>query len=175
MSKESFILKQFGLGNGVLNTPNFPRLTAPEESEAVAYTYLGNPVFSNIEFETGLTLNTVLMEVTGQNTIVKTAVNGRIGTVKELISRGDYTVSIKGGLFSESPKLRPDEQFRQLLDVCKEQVSVGVVSEFLQRFDIYDLVVESYRFPQKEGTINVQFFELDCVSDEPVELRITNE
>ena len=50
------------------------------------------------------------------------------------------------------------------------QDSISVVSRFLQRFSIYNIVIESYDLPQTEGSHTIQEFQLRCISDEPVEL-----
>lgn len=58
----------------------------------------------------------------------------------------------------------------KLINICKVQDSISVVSRFLQRFSIYNIVIESYDLPQTEGSHTIQEFQLRCISDEPVEL-----
>jgi len=41
-------------------------------------------------------------------------------------------------------------------------------------FNIQNIVVESFSFPQVEGTQNVQLFEVSAVSDDPIELTVLN-
>src|SRR5688572_7578109 len=72
---------------------------------------LGTPIFSNIEFQElkyqplnvnkilrvpNISFDTVLFTVSQTKNIVKTAIQGRNGTVKQYISDGDYEITIRG-------------------------------------------------------------------------------
>lgn len=136
--------------------------------------YLGTPVFTELTLfeseELNLQLQTVLLEVSQEKNIITTSVQGRNGTVKEYISDGDFRVIIRGALVGQDPYLYPEDQVRRLKDLCKLQKSIEVTSPLLQLFEIYNLVIQSYNFPQKEGFQNVQLFELSTLSDAPLEL-----
>ncbi|MTV78265.1 hypothetical protein GM535_13710, partial [Streptococcus pneumoniae] len=56
-----------------------------------------------------------------QKTIVKTPVNGMAGTVKEYINDGDYSASIRGVLYSNTPGDYPKAQVEALISVCKRK------------------------------------------------------
>lgn len=137
--------------------------------------YLGTPVFADLilkadDQDPGLNIQTVLFDVEQQRNVVTTAVSGRNGTIKEYISDGDYSVQIRGLLVDPDPYTYPAAQVQTLRDLLVLPQSLVAVSGFLQLFQIYNLVVTGWRMFQLEGFQNVQAFELQCISDVPVEL-----
>ena len=153
--------------NSAFGLPVWSSLTFP----AGSYETLDGEV---IEFE-GLELLSVLMSVNQSKTIIKTAIQGRPGTVKEYISDGDYSISINGALFGESQDIYPEDQLIELLEVLKAPVAIKVESEFLSYFDIDEIVIENYDCDQKKGSRNAQPFKITALSDTPIELRNTGE
>lgn len=155
-----------------------------EGDEAIATSYLGTPVFTNLIIEPGsyidndgltidyegITIDTVLMDISQSKNIVTTAIQGRNGTVKEYISDGDYMINIKGVIASNSHQY-PTDEVNKLIEICKVQDALKVASSFLQLFSIHSLVIQDYSFPQGQ-IVNNQPFELRCLSDEPIELQI---
>lgn len=134
---------------------------------------LGTPIFADITLESGdLSLNipTVLLEVSQQKNIVTTTVQGRSGTVKEYISDGDYSVTMRGLIVSTDAYTYPTEDVSEFIDIMKVQSDIEVVSPFLQLFEIYNIVVTDYRLIQIEGFQNQQAFEISAISDVPLEL-----
>lgn len=138
---------------------------------------LGTPVFADLILQNDkkgslkLQMLWALVEVNMQKNIVKTAVQGRDGTVKEYVSDGDYQVTIRGGLFSPFSYAYPKDDMQTLMSLLKLNTPLTVISEYLLQFNIYELVVEDYSFAQKEGVQNVQLFEIKTVSDFPIELK----
>lgn len=121
--------------------------------------------------EQGVFIEGVIIDVSNPRNIVKTAIAGLDGTVKEFINNGDFHVSIKGYFASVNPDVFPDVETRALNTYCKAPVSLKVTNVFLNDyFGITDLVVENYMFKQEEGVRNIQFFEMQCVSDTPNEI-----
>lgn len=185
-----FLLSQFGLGGvrpiryvanekGLEQNNSGYDLQEAVIEESNKISYLGTPVFGeivlkyeaeNLEIE----VQTVLSDVTMTRNIVKTVMQDVDGTVKEYISDGDYDVVIRGMLVSEENEF-PRDQITLLHNICLVKDALVVESEFLQLFGIYNLVIESYSFPQQEGIRNVQLFELNCISDKPIELIIEDE
>lgn len=146
------------------------------ESQPVSY--LGTPVFADVRFPSagggqGLSLQTVLVEVAQTKNIVKTAVQGRNGTQKEYVADGDYEISIRGAVVGPDGSF-PRNDVRTLIQLLQQPSAIEVVADYLRFFDIYSIVVESFRFFQQEGMENMQFFEITAASDEPIEL-ITDE
>lgn len=185
-----FILQQFGLGG--VRVINYNTNSKELEQRSVDYnleqgnvppsdtvSYLGTPVFGavvlkyeplNLELE----LQTVLSEISMTKNIVKTELQGVDGTVKEYISDGDYEITIQGAIVSEDD-FYPEDGATLLHQLCLVKDALVVESDFLQLFDIYNIVVESYSFPEQEGFLNMQLFELQCISDKPIELIVENE
>jgi len=144
--------------------------------DAQRLSYLGTPVFSDLilmeneQDQSPLQIDTVLFDVAMRRNIVTTAIQGRNGTVKEYISDGDYDVTIRGMLVEQSAYAYPADQVRELMRLVQLPQAIIAVSPFLQLFRIFELVVMDYRLSQREGFQNTQLFELNCVSDVPIEL-----
>jgi len=143
----------------------------------VAVGTFGTPIWDNLILEHGnggknLRIDMVLIDVSMTKNIVKTAIQGMSGTVKEYISDGDYTLNIKGALFGED-NLYPEDDVLNLIEICKRQEAIPVLCGFLQHMDIDSIVIESYSLEAKEAQGNVQFFEINAVSDTPIELVLT--
>jgi hypothetical protein len=186
--KYDFILQSFGLQN--LKTLIYSNsINAIEENDStknyssivigdvpkVADSYLGTPVFDNIVLDiddNNLRIDTVLIDVSQTKNIVKTAIQGLSGTIKEYIADGDYEISIKGIIVNESNEY-PTADISSLLEICKKNENIRVTSNFLQLFGIDDIIIESYTLKQDEFS-NTQQFELSCVSDKPVELLLNS-
>tara|TARA_R110000822_G_scaffold51872_15_gene134747 strand:+ start:542 stop:1204 length:663 start_codon:yes stop_codon:yes gene_type:complete len=153
--------------------------------------YLGTAVFSNLIFEPdpvlnstgtftdidgidqtfeGLRIDTVLFQIQRTKNIIKTAIQGKNGTVKEYTSDGDYQISIDGSIVSENPNKYPADDVKKLIKLMSIPESIGVTSEFLSYFGITDVVVESYSIAQNVGFLNVQPFSIKLLSDTPIEL-----
>lgn len=137
-------------------------------------TLVANPYTTNdgtvITTKSQLQLQIALCEVSNIRNIVKTTIAGRNGTIKEYMSDGDYSVSIKGSLCSEYSNMPPTELLYELKTIIEHPEAIQVYSNFLDYFDITYLVIEEPIVRQREGTRNVVDFELKCVSDLPFKL-----
>lgn len=135
---------------------------------------LGTPVWADLEISsedgTHLLMDMVLIEVNQAKNIVTTAIQGRKGTVKEYINDGDFNVRIRGALVSQKAHTYPKEDVSRLIALMKTPESLAVVSPYLQQFEIYNIVVTDFNFPQQEGYQNMQLFEINAISDTPIEL-----
>tara|TARA_R110002126_G_scaffold89252_1_gene213376 strand:- start:2617 stop:3246 length:630 start_codon:yes stop_codon:yes gene_type:complete len=195
--KPSLILRGFGLQN--LKTKLYDTVLGEEDQDPQAgVSYLGTPVFMNIEFlpssyidkfgktveygdivvnsddDFSFKIDTVLVDVTVVKNVVKTNIQGVNGSVKEYISQGDYEIKLRGALVSENGLKYPELEVKQLREYMEVQSAVGIASRFLNDvFNVHNIVIESATFPQAEGTENVQLFEINAISDEPVELTVT--
>lgn len=165
------------------NNNQYPAVKASPRKTLGYTSLLGTPVFSNLEIPDvtwagkilkglkrtdGSAIDAVLYAVSQQKHIVKTAIQGRNGTIKEYIADGDFAINIKGVLVSKD-QAYPENQVQRLMNICKLPLDIKVNSWYLQQFGIYRIVIESYNFPQKAGYENMQPFELNCVSERPVE------
>lgn len=167
-----------------------------DEEKITKYSYLGTPVFSNLEIPAGqyknnkgeiiqfdgIRIDTVLFDVSISKNIVKTAINGRDGTVKQFISMGDYEINAQGiiigasdannGGFSVSETNRvPESEIRKFNEIIQVPQEIEVISEFLDFFDISTVVFEGANVGQREGFRDSVFFSFGMLSDTPIELR----
>lgn len=191
------IVKGFGLNalkakfynaNSDTNTLTLQELAQAEGTDGQYSGMFGLPVFDIITFgDTNglryktlngeiisigrLDLGTVLCTVNMTKNIVATPIQGRNGTVKEYISDGDYVINIKGLIVSPAQESFPEVEFNVLKKYCDAPVEIPVASTFLNRFGIKSFVIQDYRFDQTEGMRNVQAFEINCLSDQPIELK----
>lgn len=131
--------------------------------------WMGLPVFCDIRLplENGeeLILDTVLMTVNQQKNIIRTAIQGRPGTIKEYIAEGDYDVTIKGALVSPQSNDYPESLVRELNEILSRPESIDIVCDYLRLFDIYRLTFTGFNFPQQVGYQNMQLFEITALSD----------
>lgn len=145
----------------------------------------GTPVFSNFNVQPGnytkngqnfnfneIKIDVVLFEVQQAKNIVTTAIQGRDGTIKEYISDGDYAVNIKGVLNAPNGTF-PLDEFINLIKTLKAPVPLKVNSWWLEKFGIYNIVVTGYSFAQQAGRFSQQMFEINAISDTPIELNIS--
>lgn len=139
---------------------------------------LGTPIWSDVILHKqedaeldGVQLTWCLVGVQQTKNIVKTAIQGRNGTVKEYISDGDYIVTLRGAIARTFKSNYPLEEMRRFLQLLKDNRALKVISPFLLQYDIHELVVESFNMAQEEGKQNMQRFEISCLSDDPLLLR----
>lgn len=158
-------------------------LTEPEpQDEAVAQSYLGTPVYDQLIFPAegneeiqlinDLVINDVIFRVTRLKIIVKTPVQGRKGTVKELVTLGDYQIEIMGKIVSEYPNQKPIDKLRELLKVESYEGNVSVAVKFLSAFDIETILIERIECTEERGFYNEIPFTIMAVSDDPIELQL---
>lgn len=161
-----------------------------EPDQAVATSYLGTPIYSNliindgqyqdvvtgdiIKYE-GIRIDTALFTVSGEKNIVITDIQGRDGSIKELIATKDYVIQIQGLLVSNKINVAPLAAKNTLIKICNAKSSVEVVSSFLNDFGIYNIIIQSYSIVEVQGKRNSIAFSLNCLSDIPYDLEIIKE
>jgi hypothetical protein len=118
---------------------------------------------------------TTLVDFTQAKIIERTQVPGRKGTVKEYIGLDDWRIRIRGILinFNREDEL-PEEEIKALKDLKNVPVAIPIICDIAQWLDISDVVIENIDFPAIEGYGNMQPFSIDCLSDEPFELKYKN-
>ena len=154
------------LHTSVLGTPVFADLTLKGGS------YVDNITGKEITFK-DIQFDAVLITVDFSARIVKTEIQGRDGTVKEYIGQDDAKVAIQGVICGWNGHY-PALEASQLNAWCKAPIAKAAVSTFLQNLGIQSLVVEDFSFPQMAGGYSYQTFSINCISDIPVELKITS-
>lgn len=173
----------------------FPKQQVDDDSSDRT-SFFGTPVFSNMEIPSGkyktldgqtvnfegIRVDAVLFVVSQSKNIVTTAVNGQNGTVKEYISDGDFMITATGMIVGESSESGrtfsisgnsakyPETDVRRLIEILKCPQSIEIVSDYLDYFEIRDVVIESFSMEQQEGNRRAQQFTLQMMSDSPIEL-----
>lgn len=140
---------------------------------------LGTPVYSNLEFidsneKVLLRIDTVLFVVTGTKNIIKTAIQGKIGTIKEYISQGDYSIKVSGSIVSLYPNYYPEEEVKILVGLLEQPNAIPIASNFLLLFGIKNIVIDpEFTISEKLGSRNDVPFEFSAVSDNPEEFELS--
>ena len=180
--QRNFIIEGFALHSLktlVFSPPEF------ETDDPLKTSMLGTPVFGNLDIQggsyvdldgntityDGLTIDTVLFSVQQSKNVVTTPVQGRDGTVKEYISAQDFVINIDGILVGDQANVYPEEAVNTLIEIMNVPESINIVSEFLDRFDISEVVITDYDLSQQKGSRNIQLFRLSLLSDTPIELQ----
>lgn len=148
---------------------------------------LGLPVFVQVNFHparnpataataNGLALLDPLVTVGQAMNVVKTAIQGRRGTVKEYIGQDDYAVTIRA-ILATDPKADnrfayPLPEVKALRALVELGVALPVSGFLLDTYGISSLVVVNVRYESLPGFVNLQAYEIECLSDEPIELTL---
>lgn len=97
---------------------------------------------------------------------------GGIGTTKEFIQQDDFQITIRGFLINYDTQDYPEQLVSDLWAVINAQKTLGITSRVFNLLDIHNIVITDAHFPGVEGYMNIQPFELTCLSDYPVILQI---
>ena len=148
---------------------------------------LGLPVFMQVNFHAarnpatavtanGLALLDPIVTVGQAMNVVKTAIQGRRGTVKEYIGQDDYAVTIRA-ILATDPKADnrfayPLPEVKALRALVELGVALPVSGFLLDTYGINSLVVVNVKYESLPGFVNLQAYEIECLSDEPIELTL---
>ncbi|MDX6191297.1 DUF6046 domain-containing protein [Flavobacterium sp. Fl-318] len=119
-----------------------------------------------------LRIDAVTVNLNRSKTIKKESIEGRDSTIKEHITNGDFSISIDGLIANEKGDEYPKEKLFLLKQFLNAPYSLRITHAILNRFGIYELVIDSYSIPSISGTKNIQKFTASATSDETVELII---
>lgn len=171
------------------------RKTPQDKETPVKKSILGTEVFTNLTFRSGsfipldgglpinysgITIDSVIMTVSQNKTVITTPIQGKSGTFKEYVSDGDFQIDVSGMLISKD-NTYPEFTVETLMTLFSVPDSLQVSSEFLGHFGVIsptglsgitEVVVTEYSFPQQEGYRNQQLFNCKMISDTPIELEI---
>ncbi|MEW5675606.1 DUF6046 domain-containing protein [Flavobacterium enshiense] len=121
-----------------------------------------------------LRIDAVTVNLNRTKSIKKESIEGRESTIKEHITNGDFSISIDGLIANEKDNEFPKEKLFLLKQFLNAPYSLRITHAILNRFGIYELVIDSYSIPSISGTKNIQKFSASATSDETVELIIKN-
>lgn len=133
-------------------------------------TETGVEVYLPVELTDGfnkLVIDCATVRVTFKNTIIRTALSERQGTVKRQFNTGDYVFTIKGVLIGKNRKL-PDEDIWMLKEFAKNQSQILLNNAYTEIFMTGEnrIAIESLEFPEQEGKhIRHRPFVMVCETD----------
>lgn len=116
-----------------------------------------------------LLINDVTVNVSLQKEVVKTALVGRAGTIKEYITDGDYQLNMSVGIVAvndagEVVDQYPERAVAQLREILERPEALEVSSAFLDLFGITHIVVTGFSAKQMTHS-NRQVIEITALSD----------
>ncbi len=169
---------------GVTKTFSFALQTAKPFNKAVDTNkeeLSGAPRIATLGLKYGtkeMILEECVLTISQEKNIVTTPLQGRGGTVKEFVSKGDYSITAAVGITqpSESANYQdrfkyPKNQLKTLYEMLSVDKTIIVDSDFLLVFGIKSAVVQSYSLQQETHT-NRQTLSIQMLSDEPYEIKI---
>mgnify|MGYP006921348414 CR=1 FL=1 len=120
----------------------------------------------------GCFIQDCIIDVNTTNNIVKTEIMGQNGTVKEYINQGDAQITIRGFFSSPLPDRFPEINTRMLRSYLIAPLSLNITNSFLNDvFGITSIAIESFNFFQQQGLRNVQYFQINAISDTVVKIK----
>ncbi len=140
-----------------------------EFEKPIGVSQLGNPIFDDLTFPAGnyltlegveveyaeLSLQTVRFTLSQAKNIVRTAISGRNGTVKEYNNTGDYVIRAQADLSNLEPTF-PREQLEAFVEVAKVPQQIPILSKILNVFfDIDNVVLSEFNMDPGNGSGNV--------------------
>lgn len=136
---------------------------------------LGRPIFMPTSMDGILLPNEPLIQIDGGYNLVRTTMvgsTGNQGTVKELMQRDDYKISIRGIIINQkSAKNFPEDDFANLHKICVKGQRMTIDNAMCALLGIYDVVIENFSFPHTPSQ-NAQAYEINMWSDELFQLII---
>ena len=135
----------------------------------------GQPVFMPMKLGGVLLPNEPTIIINSRKNIVETALAGstRRGTVKELISIEDWSVTIRGVAINYKSKLvYPEDEVKALRDLYEKNESLEVQCALTNLLGIYRLVIREFELPEMTGIQHAQAYQFICTSDEDFILEL---
>ena len=145
----------------------------PGDYSFEATSLLGTPVLLPLKLDGWLLPIEPLVRVTGGKRIVETELVGLDGSVKELINRKDYTITIAGLLLADTTSVPyPDADARRLKRLVDTPGAVAVEHQLLNLLGIRQLVIEADEWPEMEAQPGQQLYRLECKQDRLYSLEL---
>ncbi|MGA0556528.1 DUF6046 domain-containing protein [Larkinella sp. VNQ87] len=112
-----------------------------------------------------------LVSVRGRNMIVRRNISKKngIGSVKELWSQDDYSISVRGIFVSEKLGEFPEENLSKLKKLLEAKRSLVISCRLTDILGITLMAVEEWELPETSGLEN-QYFRISGYSDQDFEL-----
>lgn len=162
-----------------LNTPVYGSFIFGDLDKPNANNYVDQ--FGEKKSFTPLQFHECTFNISQTRNIITTTVQGFNGTVKEYVSDGDFQIAIDGvlsGVYNgksfESSTKYPVGLVNSLIRAIQIPSAIPVSNNILSSiFNINYVVVTSYSFPRNTAGMNYQRFQLNLISDRPVEIVLS--
>lgn len=157
-----------------IEKPEFNEYTYNEITKEYNRTPVVKPNNGVLNSKRGFYCEGVIMEANRNRNIVTTQVSGyNDGSIVEFINNGDWNITIRGFVSTNYADVYPTSDVQTLLSYCSAPTPLKVTSKFINEILGVDyIVVMSPNVFQQQGLRNVQFFEINCISNIPY--TITN-
>lgn len=135
----------------------------------------GKPVFMPIKLGDLVLPNEPSMTISSRKNIVETSLVGstRRGTVKELISIEDWSITIRGiAINYNSQSVYPEDIVKGLNNLYGRNEAIEIQSGLTSLLGIYRVVIQEVLFPEMIGVQHAQAYQFTCVSDEEFLLEL---
>lgn len=135
----------------------------------------GRPVFMPMRLGGIILPNEPSIIINSRKNIVETPLAGstRRGTVKELVSVEDWSVTIRGVVINyNSVVVYPEDEVKALRDLYNRNEALEVESALTNLLGVYRLVIKEFLLPEMIGVQHAQAYQFICVSDEDFTLEI---
>ena len=114
-----------------------------------------------------------ILNIRGNKNIVETPMVGRKGTVKELISINDYSISLAAFVCSTDGSYPADQitQIRELFEINESGELISVLTDLILD-GRRQIVLSDIGYPHTPGVEDGQAVTFECVTDQDFELNI---
>lgn len=120
-----------------------------------------------------------IISIRGSKNIIETQLNRgdrRTQNVIEEVNLNNYELRIRGIILNEDEfDEYPDVAVSRLREICEKAGSITIENALASLCGITQVVVRSFDFREVQGYLGAQAFELDCLSDQPFVLEVTDE
>jgi Domain of unknown function (DUF6046) len=126
----------------------------------------GASVFMPLKIGDFVFPNEPTIDVSSRKHIVETVLANANGTVKELISTGDYELTIRGIALNQASKvIYPEALVRDLNALYKRREALEIVCALTELLGIRRIVIKDFRLPSMVGVQHAQAYEFVVLSD----------
>ncbi|WP_440132751.1 DUF6046 domain-containing protein [Chitinophaga sancti] len=132
--------------------------------------YYGNASYNTSYFMAvkigTLELYNPVISISSKKTIVQTPLVYRSGSVKELVSKDDFKINIKGIIIRDD-NIFPDNEISELVDLYNRNAALPIYCALtsLVFSEGETVVITDLSFPATPGTQNIQAYEMNLISD----------
>lgn len=149
----------------------------PREDEEPLRDDLGNVIPQHFDAELAT------CSISKAKNVVVTPILNEKGSIKQITGHQDYKISIKlflvgfynipnpsnlsDGENMDTEYAKPTQDIATIKRILDEDVSLKVTSDFLSQFDINNIVIQSFSFPQEGKHKNIQEVLITAISDSP--------